>query len=94
MGFYADRVVPILIDLSMRNKLLRPDRQHVVEAAEGCVLEIGIGSGFNLPFYGANVSRVIGLDPSPRLLAKAQAKANDILRGRFHRGERRGHPAR
>jgi ubiquinone/menaquinone biosynthesis C-methylase UbiE len=78
MGFYADRIVPVLIDLSMRNKLLRPYRQRVIGAAEGRVLEIGIGSGLNLPWYGANVARVIGLDPSPRLLAKAQQTARRI----------------
>ena len=75
MGFYTDRVVPLLIDLSMRNKLLRPYRQRVIGAAEGRVLEIGIGSGLNLPLYGANVARITGLDPSPRLLAKARESA-------------------
>jgi ubiquinone/menaquinone biosynthesis C-methylase UbiE len=75
MGFYADRIAPILIDLSMRNKLLRPYRQRVIGAAEGRVLEIGIGSGLNLRFYGASVAGVVGLDPSPRLLARAQKTA-------------------
>ena len=37
-----------------------------------CVLEIGIGSGLNLPFYSRNVKRVIGLDPSPKLLSMAR----------------------
>src|SRR5262245_40774089 len=78
MGFYADRVVPVLIDLAMRNKLLRPYRQRVIGAAEGRVLEVGVGSGLNLPWYGANATRVIGLDPSPRLLAKAQETADRI----------------
>jgi len=75
MGFYADRIAPILIDLTMRNKLLRPYRQRVIGAAEGRVLEIGIGSGLNLRFYGASVAGVVGLDPSPRLLARAQKTA-------------------
>jgi ubiquinone/menaquinone biosynthesis C-methylase UbiE len=72
MGFYTNRIVPLLIDLSMRNKLLRPYRRRVIRAAEGRVLEIGIGSGLNLPLYGANVARLTALDPSPRLLAKAR----------------------
>jgi ubiquinone/menaquinone biosynthesis C-methylase UbiE len=78
MGIYADRIVPVLIDLSMRDKLLRPYRRRVIGAAEGSVLEIGIGSGLNLPLYGANVTRVTGLDPSPRLLAKAREAARGI----------------
>jgi ubiquinone/menaquinone biosynthesis C-methylase UbiE len=43
-----------------------------VGAAEGRVLEIGIGSGLNLPLYGAKVSSVLGLEPSPELLNMAQ----------------------
>ncbi|MDB5395726.1 MAG: methyltransferase [Rhodospirillales bacterium] len=48
-----------------------PFRQRVGQAAEGRILEIGIGPGLNLPFYGPNVSAVIGIDPSPELLAMA-----------------------
>jgi protein-L-isoaspartate O-methyltransferase len=47
-------------------------RRLLIPAAEGRVLEIGIGSGLNLPFYSRNVARVIGLEPSPRLLAMAR----------------------
>jgi ubiquinone/menaquinone biosynthesis C-methylase UbiE len=78
MGLYADRLLPSIIDLSMRNKRLRPYRERVVGAAEGRVLEIGIGSGLNLPFYAPRVERVFGLDPSPRLLARAEAKARRL----------------
>lgn len=69
MGFYQDHVVPLLIHLSMRQRRLTAYRGRVVPGAEGRVLEIGIGSGLNLPFYAATVERVIGLDPSPKLLA-------------------------
>lgn len=53
----------------MRQKNLAAYRSRVVSAAEGRVLEIGIGSGLNLPFYSSNARQVIGLDPSPKLLA-------------------------
>jgi len=75
MGFYTNRILPTLIDLSMRNKQLRPYRERVVGAAEGRVLEVGIGSGRNLLLYPARVERVIGLDPSPQLLAMAREAA-------------------
>jgi ubiquinone/menaquinone biosynthesis C-methylase UbiE len=39
-----------------------------VSEATDQVLEVGIGSGLNLPFYGEGLSHVVGLDPSPKLL--------------------------
>lgn len=73
MGFYQDRILPHLINLAMRQKNLAAYRGRVVPAAEGRILEVGIGSGLNLPFYAASVGSVIGLDPSPNLLAMARA---------------------
>jgi ubiquinone/menaquinone biosynthesis C-methylase UbiE len=75
MGFYSDRILPALTDLSMRNKELRPYRERIVGSAEGRVLEIGVGSGRNLLLYPARVEQVIGLDPSRRLLAMARQAA-------------------
>jgi ubiquinone/menaquinone biosynthesis C-methylase UbiE len=72
MGFYQQRIVPYLVHLSMRQKRLAPYRGRVVSAAAGRVLEVGIGSGLNLPFYRTHVTQVIGLEPSPRLLAMAR----------------------
>jgi ubiquinone/menaquinone biosynthesis C-methylase UbiE len=80
MGFYSDRILPILTDLSMRNKELRPYRERIVGAAEGRVLEIGVGSGRNLLLYPARVERVIGLDPSRQLLAMAREAARGTVR--------------
>src|SRR5271165_4524581 len=68
MGFYQSQIIPRLVHLSMRHARLTPYRSLVVAAANGRVLEIGIGSGLNLPFYGSNVSQVIGLEPSLMLL--------------------------
>lgn len=75
MGFYAERVLPHLLDLAMRNEALAAYRRRVVPAARGRVLEIGIGSGLNLPFYASEVKEVIGLDPSPSLLGMAEKHA-------------------
>jgi ubiquinone/menaquinone biosynthesis C-methylase UbiE len=75
MGLYAEWILPSLIDLSMRNERLRPYRERTAGAAEGRVLDVGIGSGLNLPFYGRNANEIFGLDPSLPLLSRAQSKA-------------------
>jgi ubiquinone/menaquinone biosynthesis C-methylase UbiE len=76
MGFYRRRIVPWLTDLSMRQEQLLPYRQQAVGAAEGRVLEIGVGSGLNLPLYRGLVNSVIGLEPSPELLRMARSRAS------------------
>ena len=68
MAFYEERILPWLIDLAMRNARLAAYRSRVVPAASGRVLEVGIGSGLNLPFYGTTVSEIVGIEPSPKLL--------------------------
>ncbi len=72
MGIYQDWVLPRLIDLVMRNRALTAYRQRLVPKAEGRVLEIGVGSGLNLPFYSDRASHIVGLDPSFELLAMAR----------------------
>jgi len=73
MGFYESHVLPHLVNLTMRNRRLAPYRERVISAAEGRVLEIGVGSGLNLPFYPSRVREILGLDPSPRLLAMSRS---------------------
>jgi ubiquinone/menaquinone biosynthesis C-methylase UbiE len=73
MGFYSDIVLPKLCDLAMRNKQLVPFRERVIGAAEGRVLEIGVGSGRNLPFYRPPVREVLALEPAPRLVSMARS---------------------
>ena len=75
MSFYQRYVIPRLTHLAMRQKQLLPFRRRVIGAAEGRVLEIGIGSGLNFPLYGGTVTSVIGLEPSSELLNMARPRA-------------------
>jgi ubiquinone/menaquinone biosynthesis C-methylase UbiE len=87
MSFYADRVLPYVVHLSMRQATFAEYRRRVVSSAEGVVLEVGVGSGLNLPFYGEGAQQLIGLDPSPKLLSMAHettrttARAMELLEG-------------
>src|SRR5438552_2014959 len=76
MGFYAKHVLPRLIDLAMRNKDTTRLRAECVPEARGDVLEIGIGSGLNLPFYSSAVQRVYGVDPSLELQRMANKRVS------------------
>jgi ubiquinone/menaquinone biosynthesis C-methylase UbiE len=75
MGFYDRWILPRLVDTAMRHKEAMRYRAQVVPEARGAVLEIGVGSGLNLPFYGNEVQRLYALDPSEELLAMARRKA-------------------
>jgi ubiquinone/menaquinone biosynthesis C-methylase UbiE len=72
VGFYAKHILPSLIDLAMRNKDAARLRELWVPRARGEVLEIGIGSGRNLPFYPAAVRHVYGVEPSLELQQMAR----------------------
>ena len=71
MALYGDHVLPCLTHLAMSNRWLIEYRRRMVSQARGRVLEIGIGAGLNLPFYGGQVASVYGIDPSAPLLRRA-----------------------
>lgn len=79
MGFYSKHVLPRLIDLAMKNKGTTRLREAWIPKAYGDVLEVGIASGLNLPFYSAAVQHVYGVDPSMEL-QKTARKRCPILR--------------
>ncbi len=77
MGLYARYILPRLIDLAMRNKDAARLRSAWIPQARGEVLEVGVGSGLNLPFYSPEVKRVRGVDPSGELQRMARKRMPD-----------------
>ena len=76
MGLYANYIFPAILDLVMRQEPIQRQREKVVPRARGRVLEIGVGSGLNLPFYDrAKVDNLSGLDPSLGLQRRARQRA-------------------
>jgi SAM-dependent methyltransferase len=74
MGFYAKYVLPRIIDLAMRNKETARVRAAWIPNACGEVLEVGIGSGLNLPFYSSRVHHIYGVEPSLELQRMARKR--------------------
>ena len=78
MGVYQEHILPHLVNIAMRNRQLAPYRERTIGLAECRVLEIGVGSGLNLPLYTNRATEIVGLDPHPKLLAMASQKSRSI----------------
>jgi ubiquinone/menaquinone biosynthesis C-methylase UbiE len=79
MGFYEKHVLPRFINCACGAKPIMKQREKVVPQAAGTVLEIGIGTGLNLPLYDAQrVERLIGLDPSEKSWELAGERAAQL----------------
>ncbi len=64
MGFYNDWVLPRILNFMMNDKHMAEERRKVLAGVSGTVLEVGFGSGLNLPWYPAAVQRLVAVDPS------------------------------
>ncbi len=81
MGFYDSHILPKLLHFACGLGVVNDQREKVVPFAVGQVLEVGIGSGLNLPLYRSDqVEKILGLDPSEemRVLARRAAASLDL----------------
>ncbi len=79
MSLYNKHVLPNLVHFACSLQPAMRQRQRIIPLARGRVLEVGLGSGLNLPFYDASkVSKVWGLDPSPEMIQMAETRARSV----------------
>ena len=77
MGFYAKYILPVCLDKACGVGPVTKQRAKIIPLAKGRVLEVGIGSGLNLPHYNpAQVERVIGVDPDDHIWTRSQRRRN------------------
>lgn len=75
MGLYSKHILPLCLDKACGIGPITKQREKVVPFAEGVVLEIGIGSGQNLPHYNpGKVSKIIGVDPDEHIWKRSSAR--------------------
>jgi ubiquinone/menaquinone biosynthesis C-methylase UbiE len=90
VGFYSEVVFPRLCDFLLNSPLVEKHRQKLLAAADGAVLEIGFGTGLNLPHYPTHVRRITTVDPNAGMhrLAQRRVKRSRIeVDHRVLRGE-------
>lgn len=80
MAFYRDQVLPRITNVLLANPEFRKIRQDVAAGLSGEVLEVGFGSGLNVPFYPTTVERVLAVDPATvgRKLAARRVAASTV----------------
>jgi ubiquinone/menaquinone biosynthesis C-methylase UbiE len=76
MGLYGEHVLPRIVNAACGLKTVEPLRRRVCERLEGDVVEIGFGSGLNVPFYPEAVSRVAAIEPADVGWKLAQKRLN------------------
>lgn len=79
MGLYGKYILPKVVHFTCGLKPQMRQREKVVPRVRGRVLEVGVGSGLNFPFYDSTkVTKVWGLDPSPEMTRMAEQRARSL----------------
>lgn len=80
MGFYSNFVIPYCIDLAMSGSNLQQYRQELLKDVSGEILEIGFGTGLNLPHYPEQVTKITTVEPNLGMqkLARSRIKQSQI----------------
>ncbi|MBC7820316.1 MAG: class I SAM-dependent methyltransferase [Planctomycetaceae bacterium] len=80
MGFYSQIIFPRLCEFALNREIVERHRQELLASAYGEVLEIGFGTGLNLPHYPASLRKLTTADPNPGMhrFARKRVQQTDI----------------
>jgi ubiquinone/menaquinone biosynthesis C-methylase UbiE len=79
MKFWSESIFPRFLDWAARDNLeLRELRTRTLAPAQGRILELGFGTGLNLPHYPPGVTQIVAVDPNPGMAAVAQRRMREI----------------
>jgi ubiquinone/menaquinone biosynthesis C-methylase UbiE len=76
VSLYKDHIFPHLMNLA--TSTLDDDRRDLLSRARGRVLELGVGTGASLEFYGPDVTEVVGIDPSASMIRRARERVRRL----------------
>lgn len=85
MGFYAQRVVPVVLDWVMSGSEMAAYRRSLLQDLSGMVLEIGFGTGLNLAYYPETVTQLTTIDVNPGMSRLAKARLSQTVIPTQHR---------
>lgn len=74
MGIYSSHIFPRILEWSLGTRVVARERELALARAAGRVLEVGFGTGLNLPFYPEAVTRLVALDPERMLAERVEAR--------------------
>jgi ubiquinone/menaquinone biosynthesis C-methylase UbiE len=74
MGFYSQVIFPRLLDWGMSDPTFNKYREDVLSEVSGEVLEIGFGTGLNLPHYPDRIQKITTIDANPGMNSLAQKR--------------------
>ena len=74
MGLYSNLIVPYCIDFAMSGSDLSEYRQQLLADVSGDILEIGFGTGLNLPYYPDKINKITTIDPNPGMRRRSRSR--------------------